>query len=180
MLTKMIVWKCRCDICAESTGWIRDGDAACQVSVIALLRFSSLIAIISSERDRSKTATTMYRSLATIEQRLTGSRYFLHPSSLLRTPDAWQNSTLPISEQDVLYIFEEIHRARSVAPPYCVPSRPMLLRWKKERGMAWDNLVVFSREEGERFVFSLHAAADAFRCRAVDRERDSDGIRSQA
>lgn len=48
------------------------------------------------------------------------------------------------------YIFEEIHRAKSVAPLNTYPSRPTILRWKKSRGLARDNLVVFDREEGAR------------------------------
>jgi len=46
------------------------------------------------------------------------------------------------------YLYEEIHRAKSVAPPHVYPARPTVLRWRKERGLAWDNLVVFDREEG--------------------------------
>lgn len=50
----------------------------------------------------------------------------------------------------MLYLFEEIHRAKSVAPPHVYPARPTVLRWRKERGLAWDNLVVFERDEGAR------------------------------
>ena len=46
------------------------------------------------------------------------------------------------------YLYEEIHRAKSVAPPHVYPARPTVLRWRKERGLAWDNLVVFDRDEG--------------------------------
>ena len=96
-------------------------------------------------------ATSMYKTLATTEMHLTGSAYVSSlPPATSDLSDSSPLRILPISEQDVLYIFEEIHRARSVAPPYFVPSRPMILRWKKERGLAWDNLVIFSREEGLR------------------------------
>lgn len=57
-------------------------------------------------------------------------------------------SKLPIGEDDVLYFFEEIHRARSVAPPYSIPSQPSMMRWRKDRGLDWDNIVVFERDEG--------------------------------
>jgi len=60
------------------------------------------------------------------------------------------DSRIPFSEDDMLYLFEEIHRARSVAPPHVFPSRPTVLRWKKEKGLAWDNLVVFERDEGAK------------------------------
>jgi hypothetical protein len=58
------------------------------------------------------------------------------------------HSRIPFSEDDMGYLFEEIHRAKSVVPPNAYPSRPTVLRWKKERGLAWDNLVVFDRKEG--------------------------------
>lgn len=72
------------------------------------------------------------------------------PPPTLTNLSLTKHSKLPISEEDVLYFFEEIHRARSCAPPHEVPSRPCLLRWKKEKGLAWDNVVVFGREEGAK------------------------------
>jgi hypothetical protein len=39
---------------------------------------------------------------------------------------------IPFSEDDMGYLFEEIHRAKSVVPPNAYPSRPTVLRWKKE------------------------------------------------
>ncbi|GAA6028676.1 hypothetical protein JCM8097_007342 [Rhodosporidiobolus ruineniae] len=83
-------------------------------------------------KGRHKLAATLHRQLAAAEQKLTG------------------DNRLPFTEDDMLYLFEEIHRARSVAPPHAFPSRPTVLRWKKDKGIAWDNLVVFDREEGAR------------------------------
>ncbi|GAA5956969.1 hypothetical protein JCM3765_006655 [Sporobolomyces pararoseus] len=83
-------------------------------------------------KNRVKTAATIHRQLAAVENQLTGS------------------TRIPFSEDDMLYLFEEIHRARSVAPPHVFPARPTILRWKKEKGLAWDNLVVFERDEGNR------------------------------
>lgn len=70
--------------------------------------------------------------------------------TLLLTPRP--TSKIPIGEEDALYLFEEIHRARSVAPPYKVVARPSLLRWKKADALAWDNLVIFEQDEGKRYV----------------------------
>ncbi|KAL8278796.1 hypothetical protein RQP46_008865 [Phenoliferia psychrophenolica] len=85
-------------------------------------------------KNRLKAAAAMLRGLAATEDRLSGPR------------------KLPIGEDDALYVFEEIHRARSVAPPFKVVSRPTLLRWKKAGPIALENLVVFEKEEGERHM----------------------------
>ncbi|KDE07779.1 hypothetical protein, variant [Microbotryum lychnidis-dioicae p1A1 Lamole] len=82
-------------------------------------------------KNRHKMAATIHRQLAAVEIRLSGL------------------NKIPMSEDDVLYLFEEVFRARSVAPLLGLPSRPCLLRWEKEGGLRWDNLVVFDRAEGE-------------------------------
>ncbi|GAA5991000.1 hypothetical protein JCM10908_006494 [Rhodotorula pacifica] len=81
-------------------------------------------------KNRYKLNATLHRQLSAVEQKLTG------------------DNRIPFSEDDMGYLFEEIHRAKSVVPPNAYPSRPTILRWKKARGLAWDNLVVFDREEG--------------------------------
>ncbi|GJN90207.1 hypothetical protein Rhopal_003206-T1 [Rhodotorula paludigena] len=83
-------------------------------------------------KNRYKLAATLHRQLSASEQKQTG------------------DNRIPFSEDDMLYLFEEIHRAKSVAPPHVYPARPTVLRWRKERGLAWDNLVVFERDEGAR------------------------------
>ncbi|GAA5898531.1 hypothetical protein JCM6882_007808 [Rhodosporidiobolus microsporus] len=83
-------------------------------------------------KNRYKLAATLHRQLAASEQKLTG------------------DNKLPFTEDDMTYLFEEIFRARSVAPPNAFPSRPTVLRWKKDKPLAWDNIVVFDREEGAR------------------------------
>ncbi|BGP41374.1 hypothetical protein JCM10450v2_005416 [Rhodotorula kratochvilovae] len=82
-------------------------------------------------KNRYKLAATLHRQLSASEMKLTG------------------DNRLPFSEDDMTYIYEEIHRAKSVAPPHAYPARPTVLRWRKARGLAWDNLVVFDREEGK-------------------------------
>lgn len=94
---------------------------------------------------------SLHRHLTVQEMRLHGTTFVLpSPFSCFRSLTAPRNRKLPVSEEDLLYLFEEINRGRSVAPPFEVPTRPCVMRWKKELGLAWDNLVVFEREEGER------------------------------
>ncbi|GAA5907834.1 hypothetical protein JCM8208_001958 [Rhodotorula glutinis] len=83
-------------------------------------------------KNRFKLAATLHRQLSASEMKLTG------------------DNRLPFSEDDMAYLYEEIHRAKSVAPPHVYPARPTVLRWRKERGLAWDNLVVFDRDEGRK------------------------------
>ncbi|GAA5972097.1 hypothetical protein JCM11641_002493 [Rhodosporidiobolus odoratus] len=83
-------------------------------------------------KNRGKLAATLHRQLAASEQKLTGS------------------NRLPFSEDDMTYLYEEIHRTRSVCPPHALPARPTVLRWRKDKELAWDNIVVFDREEGAR------------------------------
>lgn len=60
------------------------------------------------------------------------------------------SNKIPLTEADVLYLLEEVFRSRAVAPPLGVTLRPVMLRWRKERGVEWDNLVIFEREEAAR------------------------------
>ncbi|GAA6015712.1 hypothetical protein JCM10207_008771 [Rhodosporidiobolus poonsookiae] len=83
-------------------------------------------------KNRGKLAATLHRQLSASEQKLTG------------------DNRIPFTEDDMTYLYEEIHRARSVCPPHVFPARPTVLRWKKDKGLAWDNIVVFDREEGAR------------------------------
>ncbi|GLB39743.1 putative ubiquitin-protein ligase molybdopterin-converting factor [Lyophyllum shimeji] len=59
---------------------------------------------------------------------------------------------LPIDEDDVALIFEDIHRGRSVIPPHNVPSRPTLVRWDVSRPLSVDNCVVMDFGEAERHI----------------------------
>lgn len=69
-------------------------------------------------------------------------------------------SRLPISEDDVGYVFEELNRGRSiVAPNFAVPSRPTLCRWRKDGGHSLDNLVVFDRDQANRCVSNRSVGA---------------------
>ena len=70
----------------------------------------------------------------------------IHPS------DDIPVSRLPIDEDDVAFIFEDLHRGRSVVPPHNVPSRPVLLRWDIECPLTLENCVVMDTPEADKHV----------------------------
>ncbi|KAM0791713.1 hypothetical protein ACM66B_003982 [Microbotryomycetes sp. NB124-2] len=80
-------------------------------------------------KNRLKLARQMHSQLTSLELRLTGQ------------------TRIPVSEEDMLYLFEEVHRARAVCPPMYTTSRPCLVRWDKSKPIVWDNLVVFDRDQ---------------------------------
>lgn len=64
-------------------------------------------------------------------------------------------SRLPIDEDDVAFIFEDLYRGRSVVPPHDVPTRPTLIRWDPSRPISTDNLVVFELNDAEKHARAL-------------------------
>ncbi|KAM0747569.1 hypothetical protein T439DRAFT_340658 [Meredithblackwellia eburnea MCA 4105] len=83
-------------------------------------------------KNRLKAGTSILRQLTASEERLG------------RSPK------VNLTEEDAMYLFEEIFRARAVAPPYKVATKPVMLRWQKNGEATWDNLVLFERDEGLR------------------------------
>ncbi|KAG0703571.1 hypothetical protein DFH29DRAFT_998396 [Suillus ampliporus] len=59
---------------------------------------------------------------------------------------------LPIDEDDVALIFEDLHLGRSVVPPHAVPVHPALLRWDPAKPLTPENCVVFESTEAEKHV----------------------------
>ncbi|CAK5268980.1 unnamed protein product [Mycena citricolor] len=57
---------------------------------------------------------------------------------------------LPLDEDDVALLFEDIHRGRSVVPPHLVPTKPMLVRWDPSRPISLENIVVMDAPEAKR------------------------------
>jgi hypothetical protein len=57
---------------------------------------------------------------------------------------------LPIDEEDVALIFEDIHGGRSVLPPHHIPGRPALTRWNPDRGVFADNIVVMEVADADK------------------------------
>ena len=67
----------------------------------------------------------------------------------------FSNSKLPIDEDDVAFIFEDLYRGRSVVPPHDVPTRPTLVRWDPSNTLSIDNCVVFELSDAEKHVKAL-------------------------
>lgn len=61
-----------------------------------------------------------------------------------------QSSKLPIDEDDVALLFEDLYLGRSVVPPHSVPSRPQLIRWDPSKPLVIENCVVFDFAEAEK------------------------------
>ncbi|KAH6910672.1 ubiquitin-protein ligase molybdopterin-converting factor [Coprinopsis sp. MPI-PUGE-AT-0042] len=60
-----------------------------------------------------------------------------------------QLNRLPIDEDDVGFIFEDLHRGRSVMPPFDVPTRPTLVRWDYFKPLTIDNCIVLEFRDAE-------------------------------
>ncbi|KAJ6603231.1 hypothetical protein DFH09DRAFT_968476 [Mycena vulgaris] len=69
-----------------------------------------------------------------------------------RAGDPGQPSRLPIDEDDVALIFEDVHRGRSVLPPHVVPTRPTLVQWDPARSLTIENCVVMDFVDAERHL----------------------------
>jgi tRNA threonylcarbamoyladenosine dehydratase len=61
-------------------------------------------------------------------------------------------SKLPIDENDVAFLFEDLHRGRSVVSPNRVPTRPVLLRWDIDRPLSLENCIVMDSPEADTHV----------------------------
>ncbi|KAJ7303600.1 ubiquitin-protein ligase molybdopterin-converting factor [Mycena albidolilacea] len=69
----------------------------------------------------------------------------------LQTREAKRAGTLvgriPLDEDDVALLFEDVHRGRSVVPPHAVPVKPTLVRWDPARPLGVENVVVMDAGE---------------------------------
>ncbi|KAF8902557.1 ubiquitin-protein ligase molybdopterin-converting factor [Gymnopilus junonius] len=90
-------------------------------------------------KNRKKLYERIYRDLLHRESKIAGH----------------QINRLPIDEDDVAFIFEDLYRGRSVVPPYDVPTRPTLIRWDPSRPVSEDNLVVFELNDAEKHARAL-------------------------
>ena len=64
--------------------------------------------------------------------------------------NAINSSKLPIDEDDVSFIFEDLYLGRSVVPPHNVPSRPQLIRWDASKPLSLENCVLFDFSEAQK------------------------------
>ncbi|EIW79643.1 ubiquitin-protein ligase molybdopterin-converting factor [Coniophora puteana RWD-64-598 SS2] len=62
---------------------------------------------------------------------------------------------LPIDEDDVSLVFEDIHKGRSLIPPHPVPARPTLVRWDLNKPLTLENVVVMEFPEAEKHLKTL-------------------------
>lgn len=70
---------------------------------------------------------------------------------------------LPIDEDDVSLIFEDVSLGRSVIPPHDVPSRPTLVRWDASRPLTVDNCVVMEHKDAVKHENDIRGADDGFK-----------------
>jgi len=87
-------------------------------------------------KGRKKLYERLYKDLLTREQKYTGKSI----------------NRLPIDEDDVGMLFEDIHRGRSVVPPHPVPVRPALVRWDPTLPLGIDNCVAMEFSEAEKHM----------------------------
>ncbi|KZT08135.1 uncharacterized protein LAESUDRAFT_736059 [Laetiporus sulphureus 93-53] len=87
-------------------------------------------------KGRKKFNERLYRDLLRHEQKLIGHTL----------------NKLPIDEDDIGLIFDDISRGRSVIPPHPVPSRPVLVRWDPKLPLTLDNCVPMEFNEAERHI----------------------------
>ena len=57
------------------------------------------------------------------------------------------NRRIPLSDQEVGFIFEELNRSKSSLPPYETLSRPTLVRWNLGEPLTVANCVVMSPQD---------------------------------
>ena len=66
------------------------------------------------------------------------------------------SSRLPIDDDDVFMIFEDVYRGRSILPPHDVPNKPMLVRWDFTRPLSVDNVVPMDQSDGDKHIRRCH------------------------
>ncbi|KIL66077.1 hypothetical protein M378DRAFT_124600 [Amanita muscaria Koide BX008] len=70
---------------------------------------------------------------------------------------------LPIDEDDVSLIFEDVSLGRSVIPPHDVPSRPTLVRWDASHPLTVDNCVVMEYKDAVQHENAIRGADGGFK-----------------
>lgn len=57
---------------------------------------------------------------------------------------------LPISLEDIGFVFEELYHGRSSLPPFEVLQKANVIRWQKNQDLSVDNLVVMGNKDAEK------------------------------
>ena len=117
-------------------------------------------------KGRRKLYERIYRDLLRREERIVGHalKYVCAAAHGSREPSSdltaiLFSSRLPIDEDDVGLLFEDIHRGRSVVPPHAVPSRPALVRWDPLQPVGLENLVVMEDKDADQHVKECFGAS---------------------
>ncbi|KAI0356973.1 ubiquitin-protein ligase molybdopterin-converting factor [Trametes cingulata] len=63
-----------------------------------------------------------------------------------------QINKLPLDEDDLGLIFDDLYRGRSARPPYPVPERPALVRWDPNEPLSLMNCVAFEFPDAEKHL----------------------------
>ncbi|RPD61758.1 ubiquitin-protein ligase molybdopterin-converting factor [Lentinus tigrinus ALCF2SS1-7] len=66
-----------------------------------------------------------------------------------------QINKLPLDDDDCGMLFDDIHRGRSVRPPYPVPERAALVRWDPEAPLSLENCVAFEFADAEKHLHDV-------------------------
>lgn len=59
---------------------------------------------------------------------------------------------IPISQDDIAYVFEDLHQGRSTLSPYPVLTKPALIRWYKDQPLTVWNCVVMSEKDADKHM----------------------------
>jgi hypothetical protein len=57
---------------------------------------------------------------------------------------------MPLDEEDVSLIIEDVHTGRSVLPPHLVPTRPAIVRWDPSQPLTPENVVFMELNDADR------------------------------
>jgi hypothetical protein len=86
-------------------------------------------------KNRRKLYATLERSLSEREQRV----------QKLET-----QAKIPVTAEDLGYIFEDLNMGRSTLPPQVVLVKPQAVRWEMGRDLTDDNIVIMGHKEAAR------------------------------
>lgn len=85
-------------------------------------------------KQRRKLWVSLERTLGAVEQRATDAPYI---------------PKLPITQEDLGYIFEDLNYGRSTFPPHAVLPKPVAMRWTMMRPLTVDNVVIVGPKDAE-------------------------------
>ncbi|THV02177.1 hypothetical protein K435DRAFT_749662 [Dendrothele bispora CBS 962.96] len=87
-------------------------------------------------KGRRKLYERMWKDLVNREQKIVGGN----------------TTRIPLDEDDVGFIFEDLYRGRSVIPPHPIPTKPVLVRWNLTKPLTLENCVVMEDKEALKHI----------------------------